>query len=122
MTNEWLRECGFVGGEPDFSGLPIRAWRLREWKRTCHVAIARYSTSLHGHHFVYLLMQGDSILYIGRSFNIAQRLKTHKADGKPFDDVRLIECADFDECAALEIALIEHHQPRLNVAHTKQIA
>jgi hypothetical protein len=62
---------------------------------------------------VYLLLSEGVIVYIGRSLNMRSRVKTHRVDGRPFDEVRAIPC---DEAASvwLERDLIRVLRPTQN--------
>ena len=68
--------------------------------------------------FVYVLMSGDEIIYIGQSKAIGLRTQSHRRD-KSFDRVYALPCLP-DEAFALEAALIRAVQPKLNVVHAER--
>jgi hypothetical protein len=66
---------------------------------------------------IYLLLQGDEIVYIGQSKCLLNRLASHLRN-RPheFDGFHVIECA-VEELDSTERALIRKHQPKLNKVH-----
>ena len=62
--------------------------------------------------YVYFLIQGDEIVYIGQTVSVAARIATHVNDGKVFDKVYVIT-TDKDR-VTLEGACINEHNPKLN--------
>ena len=67
---------------------------------------------------VYFALDGDHVLYIGRSGNLQQRWMTHHRYNqlKGFNNVRIawLECSDPSLLPEIEAALIEYFQPSLN--------
>ncbi len=68
---------------------------------------------------IYFVMQGDHILYIGQTTNLAQRWATHnrlKQFAKMVGDIRVawLECSDTTLLRKVEAALIEQFEPELN--------
>lgn len=67
---------------------------------------------------IYFVMQGDCVLYIGQTINLAQRLTAHhrKKQFASFGVVRIawLECSDTGMLTEIETALIEHFKPLLN--------
>jgi hypothetical protein len=67
---------------------------------------------------VYFALDGDHVLYIGRSGNLQQRWMTHHRYNqlKGFNNVRIawLECSDTNLLPEIEAALIEYFQPSLN--------
>jgi hypothetical protein len=67
---------------------------------------------------VYFALDGDRVLYIGRSGNLQQRWITHHrySQLKGLNNVRIawLECSDPSLLPEIEAALIEYFQPSLN--------
>lgn len=96
----------------------MRPWRARpDLDRTA----VRY--------FVYFLRDAEgSVVYVGRSCNVAQRLRAHISDASWQEakaawlwgvrSVDMVGPFTWDEAVARERAEIERHQPRGNVALT----
>jgi len=67
---------------------------------------------------VYFLIRQDTVIYIGRSRNIQERLAVHNLDKTKtlhwWDSVLCIEEHDEKERARLETRLINTHWPELN--------
>jgi hypothetical protein len=67
---------------------------------------------------VYFALEGDHILYIGRSVNLQQRWMAHRRyrQLKGISNVRIawLECSDPSLLPEIEAALIEYFQPSLN--------
>lgn len=67
---------------------------------------------------VYFALDGDRVLYIGRSVNLQQRWITHHrySQLKGLNNVRIawLECSDPSLLPEIEVALIEYFQPSLN--------
>lgn len=67
---------------------------------------------------VYFALEGDRVLYIGRSVNLQQRWMTHRRykQLKAISNVRIawLECSDPSLLPEIEVALIEYFQPSLN--------
>jgi hypothetical protein len=67
---------------------------------------------------VYFALDGDRVLYIGRSVNLQQRWITHHrySQLKGLNNVRIawLECSDPSLLPEIEAALIEYFQPSLN--------
>jgi hypothetical protein len=64
--------------------------------------------------YVYQLMKGSEVVYVGKSCRLAERLFTHKADNKDFDNVRLYLCSTIEEQDIVENASILDLLPILN--------
>lgn len=63
---------------------------------------------------IYALLKGDSVVYIGKSENITNRIKDHvKAREKDFDSYSVIACKH-DELDDLEMFMIFKYKPRYN--------
>ena len=67
---------------------------------------------------IYFVMQGDCVLYIGKTINLAQRLAAHNRK-KQFASrgvirIAWLECSDTGMLREIETALIEHFKPLLN--------
>jgi len=67
---------------------------------------------------VYFALDGDHVLYVGRSGNLQQRWMAHHRYNqlKEFNNVRIawLECSDTNLLPEIEAALIEYFQPSLN--------
>jgi hypothetical protein len=67
---------------------------------------------------VYFVLEGDRVLYVGRSVNLRQRWMTHRRykQLKAISNVRIawLECSDPSLLPEIEAALIEYFQPSLN--------
>jgi hypothetical protein len=67
---------------------------------------------------VYFALEGDHVLYVGRSVNLQQRWITHHrySQLKGLNNVRIawLECSDPSLLPEIEAALIEYFQPSLN--------
>lgn len=63
---------------------------------------------------VYLLMQGDTVVYVGRSNNMNSRLTSHRRNGRQFDEAQVIPC-DAVTSVWLEKELIRTLRPIQNV-------
>lgn len=60
--------------------------------------------------YVYKLMDGDDVVYVGKTSNPQQRMAQHKVD-KVFDSVFVSQCSDVDK---VEKELIGYHKPKYN--------
>ena len=63
---------------------------------------------------VYMLMQGARAVYVGRTKNIDNRLREHRADGKVFDTHNVVIT---DAAADLELYLIRSLKPYYNYGY-----
>lgn len=63
---------------------------------------------------VYLLLTAGVVVYVGRSTALKARLRTHRASGRDFDEVRVIPC-DAETAGWLEAELIRTLQPSQNL-------
>jgi hypothetical protein len=67
---------------------------------------------------VYFALEGDRVLYIGRTTNLQQRWMAHHRHSqlKRLNSVRIawLECGDASLLPEIEEALIEHFRPELN--------
>lgn len=67
---------------------------------------------------VYFVLEGNHVLYVGRSVNLQQRWITHHrySQLKGLNNVRIawLECSDPSLLPEIEAALIEYFQPSLN--------
>ena len=60
--------------------------------------------------YVYKLMDGDEVVYVGKTANPQQRVTQHRAD-KKFDRVFVSQCIEADR---VEKELIGHYKPKYN--------
>lgn len=67
---------------------------------------------------VYFVLEGNQVLYVGRTVNLWQRWVNHHrySQLKGIDNARIawLECSDSNLLPEIEAALIEHFQPSLN--------
>ena len=88
----------------DFSTLPSLPLASRSGLPTCPA--------------VYFALEGDRVLYVGRSGNLQQRWITHHrySQLQGLNNVRIawLECSDPSLLPEIEAALIEYFQPSLN--------
>lgn len=68
---------------------------------------------------IYFVLEGDCVLYVGRSINLAQRWLSHHRWNeltRVYSATRIawIECSDNELLPQLEAALIEQFTPKLN--------
>jgi hypothetical protein len=64
---------------------------------------------------VYVLLHNNQVVYVGRSMNNArERVASHRASGKVFDEVHVYQCRNDRHMRDLEAVLIEQHAPRFN--------
>jgi predicted GIY-YIG superfamily endonuclease len=66
-----------------------------------------------GRYFVYLLLNNNQVIYVGRSFNLSCRLSWHKYR-KDFKDVYLAEYNSYYECCKAEKQITKYYSPREN--------
>ena len=66
-----------------------------------------------GRHFVYILLDSNMVIYVGRSRNLSDRLHHHKHT-KAFDSVNLYEYDNYNTCCIAEKELVKHYKPSLN--------
>jgi len=66
-----------------------------------------------GRFFVYLLVQNDKVIYVGRSFNLSCRLSWHKYR-KEFNEVYLEEYETYRECCDAEKQTTLYYSPEGN--------
>lgn len=66
--------------------------------------------------FVYMLFQGDEVVYVGFTAQIGQRIGTHKSGITriTFDSYSFVAFNDHAEAINAERALIDHLRPRYN--------
>lgn len=74
----------------------------------------------------YLVLEGETVIYVGRSKNLYSRWRNYHQKGKDLRSrstqlkIAWIECSNPSLIPALETALIEYFQPELNGKKTKQ--
>jgi excinuclease UvrABC nuclease subunit len=68
-------------------------------------------------HFVYLLLDGSDVVYVGKTNNAKSRVKFHRISGKAFDSIQFIECSKLDQ-RPLERVLIYGLNPKYNTQVT----
>ena len=64
-------------------------------------------------YFVYFLLDGEEIVYVGKSINYHQRLKAHSKN-KKFDSYYLLKCKNEKEMDILEFDFIVKFEPKYN--------
>lgn len=65
-------------------------------------------------HWVYFLLKGKIIIYIGCTMDCARRINEHKLNGKRFTSFRTIECSSYEIASAYEKRWIKRFRPRDN--------
>lgn len=69
---------------------------------------------------VYMLMLGESIVYVGQSVSVIERILTHKNDSnKSFDGYKFIKIDTEEERLSTEKILIKRYKPLYNIVHNK---
>ncbi len=64
---------------------------------------------------VYFLLSGDSVVYVGSSIFIDQRINQHLSQNKKeFDKVRYYHCSSEDEMKRMEVCEILYWSPKYN--------
>ena len=64
---------------------------------------------------VYFLTHKDTVVYVGQSIDISNRIQQHKrSNDKIFDSFYYDECS-IDELDLIEKDFIEHHKPPFNI-------
>lgn len=65
---------------------------------------------------IYFVLEGDRVLYVGRSINLQQRWMAHHRYSQLVSEARIawLECSEPELLPDLEAALIEHFSPELN--------
>lgn len=84
--------------------------------------ITQKLNKVNGRYFVYLLINDNEVIYVGRSFNLFCRLSWHKYR-KHFDKIYLAEYQAYNECCQAEKILTQHYKPihnRLWVVYGRQ--
>ena len=71
---------------------------------------------------VYLLLDGEEVVYVGESCNAARRLAEHSTSNKRFTHVRMIEASRDLDRRRIEQFLIVELRPKYNVAHNRKAA
>ena len=66
-----------------------------------------------GRYFVYLLLNNDKVIYVGRSFNLFCRLGWHKYR-KDFKYIYLAEYETYAECCQAEKRITKYYYPTEN--------
>jgi predicted GIY-YIG superfamily endonuclease len=72
--------------------------------------ISQKLNQLKGRFFVYLLLKGSEVIYVGRSRNLSCRLINHKYK-KDFDIVYLAEFKTYSDLCKAEKKIIKHYSP-----------
>ena len=68
---------------------------------------------------IYLLHQGDVVVYVGQSTDIYTRVSKHHSDGKIFDYFSFIEC-EKSKLNSEEVKFIRKFSPKYNVNHNSK--
>jgi hypothetical protein len=80
----------------------------------CWAEITKRINKVKGRYFVYVLINKENVIYVGRSFNLYSRLCLHKYQ-KQFDSVYLEEYKTYAQCCEAEKYLIKHYIPIENI-------
>jgi predicted GIY-YIG superfamily endonuclease len=83
-----------------------------------HSEITQKLNKVKGRYFVYCLLKGDEIIYVGRSINLACRLAWHKYR-KDFTDVAISEYETYKECCKAEKQITKYYMPIENLLWVK---
>lgn len=70
--------------------------------------------------YIYYLMSGGEIVYVGITKNIMQRLSSHGASSKSFDSSRYTELPADCDPLIVEFFEIVRHQPKYNSSNVNQ--
>ena len=71
---------------------------------------------------IYVLFQGEEVVYVGQSINVYSRLGTHYQEGtKEFDSFRILYCKK-KRMSYWERKLIKAYEPRYNVSQNRRKA
>ena len=71
---------------------------------------------------IYVLFQGQEVVYVGQSINVYSRLGTHYQEGtKEFDSFRILYCKK-KRMSFWERKLIKAYEPRYNVSQNRRKA
>jgi len=73
---------------------------------------------LKGRHFVYLLLKGSEVIYVGRSSNLYNRLVWHKYR-KDFINIHLAEFKTHLDCRHAEKKIVKYYLPEKNIVWVK---
>jgi hypothetical protein len=68
----------------------------------------------HGTPCVYVLRLHGVTVYVGRSINVRERMKTHRKTGNTYDAYEIYICESKKEMIDLEAVLIQQHRPIRN--------
>lgn len=74
-------------------------------------------TKAENSHVVYIVREGDEIVYIGRTVNLLRRMKQHAISAGWYSDTITVETeeyADYHEAHTRERSLIWNYRPRGN--------
>lgn len=66
---------------------------------------------------VYVLFNGSEMQYIGQTFRLDSRIKTHKKD-KEFDRVVIVYAQDIEDSKYIEFDMVRHFRPKYNSNYT----
>jgi predicted GIY-YIG superfamily endonuclease len=77
------------------------------------IQITEKLVKVKGRYFVYLLLNNEEVVYVGRSYNLCDRLKAHKYK-KDFNSVYLAEYNSYYECCKAEKQITKYYSPREN--------
>jgi hypothetical protein len=64
--------------------------------------------------FVYILRQGEEVLYVGQTTNYLKRIQAQHSETRDFDTYELIEAENRDDLNALEFTTIAKYKPTRN--------
>lgn len=68
----------------------------------------------HGSHAIYFLVQGSTVVYVGKTRDLENRVASHRSDtSKEFDEVFYVR-VKAEKASMLERALIRQYKPELN--------
>lgn len=69
-------------------------------------------------YYIYLLIKNKEVVYVGRTNNLDNRIKSHKRQGKDFDEVKIMEIGNdvnaYDLTELAEYYYIKKYKPKYN--------
>lgn len=65
---------------------------------------------------IYFLCEGDEVVYIGKAVNIANRIESHRSEGKKKFDAAYFVVVPLDILDVTEMALIKRLRPKYNIS------
>lgn len=73
-----------------------------------------------GVNYAYLLLRGEEVIYAGASYDLKQRFRDHRSEGRDYTSWVAFRCASRAEAHAVEAAFIHRLQPKRNKQQTNR--